>query len=68
MRELRETHVGHERRLEQIESDLHTSQREIEQAERRSVDVSHEYQFFQEIKGYLRDLLSCLAEKVCLYM
>ena len=65
LRELNETHTGHKQRLEQIESDLHTSQREIEQAEGRSVDISREYQFFQEMKGYFRDLLSCLAEKVC---
>ena len=64
LRELKETYSGHQQRLQQIDSSLETAQRECQRVEGRSSDVALEYRFYQELKGYLRDLLSCLAEKV----
>ena len=62
--DLRETHSSNERRLELIKRDAETAHSEIGKLEQRSAVASIEYQFFQELRGYVRDLLSCLTEKV----
>ena len=62
--ELEETHSGHRQRLDRLEGDLETANREIERLEQRSSGAALEYQLFQEMRGYLRDILSCLTEKV----
>ncbi len=62
---LEEMHTGHVQRLRQVEGDLGVAEEEVERLEGRAGGISTSYQFYQEIKGYVRDLLSCLAEKVC---
>ena len=62
--ELEEMHSGHRQRLDRLETDLETANREIERLEQRSSGAVLEYQLFQEMRGYIRDLLSCLTEKV----
>ena len=64
LRDLRDTHSGHRQRLEQVRTYLETSQDEVEQASDKTGVLGLDYQFYQEMRGYLRDLLSCLAEKV----
>ena len=67
LRELTETHSGHCQRLRTIEKDLQTAQQEVERLEGESGGRAIDYGFYQEKRGYLRDLLSCLAEKVNLH-
>ena len=51
-------------RLRQVEEDLDAAQDTIEEIEREQPLHEREYHFFQQMRGYLRDLLSCLNEKV----
>ena len=62
--ELKETHHSHTQRLERLESDMETAEKEIVDVEERSGSNSIDYQFYQQMRGYVRDLLSCLTEKV----
>ena len=64
LRDLQDSVSGHRRRLEQIRTDLEQSQDEVVLAESQRGQLSLRYQFYQEMRGYLRDLLSCLGEKV----
>ena len=64
LRDLKEAHSGHAQKLRQVEGDLDFSVEEVERLELRAGDVSHGYKFYQEMRGYVRDLLSCLTEKV----
>lgn len=59
-------HSAHSQRIEEMESDLVTAEREVYGLEDHINMASIEYQFYQETKGYVRDLLSCLSEKVSL--
>ncbi len=60
---LQETHTGHMQRLRQVEGDMTVAEEEVRRLAER--DTATSYQFYQETRGYVRDLLSCLAEKVC---
>ena len=62
--ELKETHHSHTQRLERLESDMETAEKEIAEVEEQSGSNSIDYQFYQQMRGYIRDLLSCLTEKV----
>lgn len=64
LRDLQDSTSGHHKRLEQIRTDFERSQNEVAQADARKGDLGMDYKFFQEMRGYLRDLLSCLGEKV----
>ena len=55
---------GHRERLGQIRTDLERSGEEIEGAGFQRGGLGLRYQFYQEMRGYLRDLLGCLGEKV----
>ncbi len=62
--ELRSLHRKHEIRLEEMESDIVTADQEVGGLEDHISRGSIEYQFYQETRGYMKDLLSCLTEKV----
>ena len=62
--ELKEMNAGHRQSLTRIKDMKVASVYDIDSVNSRSGDVTREYQFFQEMKLYLEDLLSCLAEKV----
>ena len=63
--ELKEVNSGHRQSLTRIKDMKVAAVDDIDSVQARSGDVNSEYQFFQEMKLYLEDLLSCLAEKVC---
>ena len=62
--ELKETHRSHTQRLERLQSDMETAEKEVVHLEEHSSSISVDYQFYQQMRGYVRDLLSCLTEKV----
>ena len=62
--ELKEMNSGHRQSLTRIKDMKVAAVDDIDSVQARSGDVNSEYQFFQEMKLYLEDLLSCLAEKV----
>jgi GC-rich sequence DNA-binding factor len=54
---------------------LDTAQRDIEEAQTNIVNckdssggLEERYRFFQEMRGYVRDLVECLNEKVGLHV
>ena len=66
LRDLQDSVSGHRDRLEQITTDLERSREEVGVAESQRGELGLRYQFHQEMRGFLRDLLGCLGEKVCL--
>ena len=64
LRDLEEDEQSKSMRLRQVEEDLDTAHDTIERIEREQPLHEREYHFFQPMRGYLRDLLSCLNEKV----
>lgn len=64
LRDVREIHLSHKQRLERMETDAITAEKEIGELEQHTSSLSVEYQFYQQMRGYIRDLLSCLTEKV----
>ena len=63
---LHERRSSNEDSIRRLSDDLDTAQNEIKMAESMSLILSMRYQFFQEMKGYVKDLLLCLTEKVCM--
>ena len=66
--ELKEMSSGHRQSLARVKEMKVAAVDDIDTVQARSGEVTREYQFFQEMKLYLEDLLSCLAEKVCVCM
>ena len=64
LHDLQDRASGHRKRLEEIRTDLERSQDEVVHAEERKGGLGLDYEFYQETRGYLRDLLGCLGEKV----
>ena len=62
--ELRETNSGHRQNFGRMKEMKGAAVDDIDNVQQRAGDVTSEYQFFQEMKLYLEDLLGCLAEKV----
>ena len=62
--DLKETNHSHTQRLERLELDMTTAEKEIAHLEEHSSSISLDYQFYQQMKGYIHDLLSCHTEKV----
>ena len=57
-------HRAHDREYEDINSRAESSQTSIETLSRDISGLEERYQFFQEMRGYVRDLIECFAEKV----
>ncbi|XP_069744876.1 PAX3- and PAX7-binding protein 1 isoform X1 [Narcine bancroftii] len=60
---MKEVHKTNQQRLDKLHEDLETSSKTIERLE-GITDDSGRYRFFQEMRGYVRDLLECFNEKV----
>lgn len=50
--------------ITKLKEDLVAAQNAIGEAESQSLSLSMRYQFYQEMRGYVKDLLLCLTEKV----
>lgn len=50
--------------IQKSKEDIRVAENEITDLELHSQTLAMRYQFFQEMKGYIRDLLLCLTEKV----
>lgn len=55
---------NHERQLEQVETDLKDAIEYVDSSQTLYPSLEGHYLFYQQMRGYLRDLLSCLAVKV----
>ena len=54
----------HERQKEKTKFDLDSSKDNIVTLERKAADTSDRFTFYQDIRGFVRDLIECLNEKV----
>lgn len=61
---LQEVHRGHQMDKEKATSQLETAQGSIKKLERQGRNAEQRFSFFQEMRGYVRDLLECLNNKV----
>ncbi|GAB1610930.1 PAX3- and PAX7-binding protein 1-like [Argonauta hians] len=59
-----EVQRGHESERATLKSQLEESSKEVEEAERSCGVLEERFRFFQETRGYVRDLVECLNEKV----
>lgn len=64
LRQMHATHNANDNRYKQIEEELAASGSTIQQLEGSSSDKADQYQFLQEMRGYVGDLLECFSEKV----
>lgn len=60
----KQLHRMHKQEYEKTKFDLELSKENIVDLERKAVDVSDRFAFYQDIRGYIKDLLECLREKV----
>lgn len=61
---MRTGHNANINRYTQIQEDLAASESAIMQLDGSSNDNADQYQFLQEMRGYVGDLLECFGEKV----
>jgi hypothetical protein len=57
-------HRRHESDLDKIEDDLVSCQSEIQSLESRIPDLADRHRFYQDLRGYVTDLVECFNEKV----
>ncbi|XP_019855914.1 PREDICTED: PAX3- and PAX7-binding protein 1-like [Amphimedon queenslandica] len=63
LQELKDSVANHRRQLDQVMADVKDANDFIEGADTSITRIEEHYLFYQQMKGYLRDLLSCLAIK-----
>jgi GC-rich sequence DNA-binding factor len=64
LKEAKDSLNDHKKQLEQVEADLKDALELASVAESDQPSLEPRYLFYQQMKGYLQDLLSCLAVKV----
>ena len=61
---LQEVNRGHQMDKDKASSHLETAQASIKKLERQGRNAEQRFSFFQEMRGYVRDLIECLNNKV----
>ncbi|XP_022100458.1 PAX3- and PAX7-binding protein 1-like [Acanthaster planci] len=61
---VKDVHRAHERELDQLQERLESSADTSISLKDTQGDVTGQYRFFQEMKGYVKDLVECFGEKV----
>lgn len=51
-------------KLKQIQEDLDQAQEELEDLKVKAPEAAEKYRFYQELRGYITDLVECLDEKI----
>ena len=60
----KQLHRIHTQDYEKIKSNLESSKNNIEEFEEKAAQLEEKFSFFQDTRGYSKDLIECLAEKV----
>lgn len=55
---------SHEKHLQQVQKDLIRTNEELEDLKSRAPKAAERFRFYQELRGYITDLVECLDEKV----
>lgn len=61
---MKESCDGHERELERVRSDLGRTELDLAEHEEKAPLAAQRFRFYQELRGYVTDLVECLDEKV----
>ncbi len=61
---LDEVHRRHRDDADRASDDLFTSQSEIDKLEKRVPELTEKHKFYQDLKGYITDLVECFDEKL----
>lgn len=64
---LKEVHRRHEQDLERLEQELRQTVKELDEGEIRTPHFAQRFRYYQELRGYVTDLVECLDEKVGWY-
>lgn len=61
---MREIHRRHELNYEAVVQELVQSKKELEDGDVQAPEMAQRYRYYQELRGYVTDLVECLDEKV----
>ncbi|EZA57752.1 GC-rich sequence DNA-binding factor [Ooceraea biroi] len=61
---LKEVHKRHEQDQEHLEQELQQTMKELEEGEVRTPHFAQRFRYYQELRGYVTDLVECLDEKL----
>lgn len=61
---LREVHRRHELNYDAVVQELAQNKKELEEGEIRAPEMAQRFRYYQELRGYVTDLVECLNEKV----
>ena len=61
---LQEVHRSHKLEQDKLLSHVQTAETSIENLQQQGTDAEKRFGFFQEMRGYVRDMIECLNEKV----
>lgn len=64
LKDLREVHRRHCLDQDQVTDDLVATQSEVQHLEAETPKLAERFRFYQELRGYVTDLVECLDEKV----
>ncbi|XP_044740539.1 PAX3- and PAX7-binding protein 1 isoform X2 [Chrysoperla carnea] len=64
VQQLKENYTNHDTKLKQITDELETCQRDLIDLERKAPECAKRFRFYQELRGYVTDLVECLDEKI----
>lgn len=67
MDSLKEVHRRHQLDQEHLEQELGQTVKELDDGEIRAPQLAQRFRYYQELRGYVTDLVECLDEKVGLY-
>ena len=67
MDSLKEVHRLHQLDQEHLEQELGQTVKELDDGEIRAPQLAQRFRYYQELRGYVTDLVECLDEKVGLY-
>lgn len=61
---LKEVHRQHQQNQERLEQELHQTKKELMEGEVRMPHYAQRFRYYQELRGYVTDLVECLDEKL----
>ena len=64
MESLKEVHRRHKSNYEELQLELVQTVKELDEGEERAPLLARRFKDYQELRGYVTDLVECLDEKV----
>lgn len=61
---MKEVHSRHQRDQENLQQELQQTKNELDEGEVRTPHFAQRFRYYQELRGYVTDLVECLDEKV----